>query len=124
MNKFEISGNLTKDPELRELPSGAKVVNFSIAHNFEYSNKENRKAEFYRVAIWNNLAEKFCEECHKGSFLNLKGKMRISSPNKDNHSEITLMADKYEIIEYSKDDDKQEENSENAVEESAPEMAM
>ena len=55
MNKVFLIGNLTHDPELRTLPSGDSVCNFSIAVNRRRrSNAEagQPEADFFRVAAW------------------------------------------------------------------------
>ena len=45
LNKVFIIGNLTRDPELRSLPSGAAVVNFSIATNRVWKDQQGQKQE-------------------------------------------------------------------------------
>ena len=57
MNKaFEI-GNLTKDPELRTTPDGRAVCNFTLAVNRRVKNAEHPEADFFRVTVWDKLAE-------------------------------------------------------------------
>ena len=60
LNKTYIIGNLTKDPELKALPSGAKVVNFSVATNRTWYNdkKEKQEAvEYHNVVAFGKQAE-------------------------------------------------------------------
>ena len=58
MNKaFEI-GNLTKDPELRTTPDGRAVCNFTLAVNRRVKkDAEHPEADFFRVTVWDKLAE-------------------------------------------------------------------
>ena len=69
MNKVFLIGNLTHDPELRTLPSGDAVCNFSIAVNRRRrSNAEagQPEADFFRVAAWRQLGENCSRYLAKG----------------------------------------------------------
>ena len=69
---FTIKGNLTADPELRFTPSGAAVVNFTVASTprvFDKQNNEWRDAEtnWFTCVAWRELAENIAETLRKGS---------------------------------------------------------
>ena len=69
MNKVFLIGNLTHDPELRTLPSGDAVCNFSIAVNRRRrTNAEagQPEADFFRVAAWRQLGENCSRYLAKG----------------------------------------------------------
>ena len=58
-NKVMLMGNLTRDPELRYLPSGQGVTNFTVAVNRNYvaqSGEKKEEVSFIRVVVWARLA--------------------------------------------------------------------
>src|SRR3989344_349568 len=60
VNKVLLIGNLTRDPEMRSLPSGQPVANFGIATNRVWRDKEGQKqqqADFHNVVAFGKLAE-------------------------------------------------------------------
>ena len=76
MNKVFLIGNLTHDPELRTLPSGDSVCNFSIAVNRRRrSNAEagQPEADFFRVSAWRQLGENCAKYLAKGRKVNVIG---------------------------------------------------
>ena len=59
LNKAQLIGNLTRDPELRYTPSGAAVCSFSIATNRTWTTdtgEKHEEADFHRIVAWNKLA--------------------------------------------------------------------
>ena len=56
MNKVLLVGRLTRDPELRSLPSGKHVATFTIATN-EYRAGNNERTEYHPCVAWDRLAE-------------------------------------------------------------------
>lgn len=62
MNKIMLIGNLTRDPEISQTPSGINVCRFSIAVSRRFSNAEGeRETDFFNVIAWRGLGE----NCHK-----------------------------------------------------------
>ena len=60
LNKAFLYGNLVRDPELKALPSGIKVANFSIATNRTYKDKDGNKketTEYHNVVAFAKQAE-------------------------------------------------------------------
>ena len=58
MNKVFLIGNLTRDPELRETPSGVAMCRFSIAVQRPYSSQDGeRQTDFFDCTAWRGLAE-------------------------------------------------------------------
>ena len=75
-------GNLTRDPELRYLPSGQPVTSFSIAMNRVYNSQTGEKKEevsYVRVVVWARLAEICNEYLKKGSPVFVEGRMQSRS---------------------------------------------
>ena len=82
LNKVFIFGNLTRDPELRSLPSGQPVTNFSVATNRVWKDREgNRKedTEFHNVVAFGRQAEIVSQYLRKGSSILLEGRLTTRS---------------------------------------------
>jgi len=82
LNKAQLIGNLTKDPELRYTPSGTPVCNFSVATNRNWKNAKGEaqdEATFHKVIAWSKLAEICSQLLTKGRKVFIEG--RISNRN-------------------------------------------
>ncbi len=81
LNKAMIIGNLTRDPELRNTPSGQSVASFSVATNLvwtDQSGQQQKKAEFHNVIAWRKLAEICSKYLHKGSKVFIEGRLQTT----------------------------------------------
>jgi len=79
MNKVFLMGNLTRDPELRYVPSGSAVVNFSVAVNRTYKDTAGERKEdtsFVRVVVWGKMAEICGEYLTKGRAVLVEGRLK------------------------------------------------
>jgi len=82
LNKVFILGNLTRDPEKRNLPSGQLVVSFGVATNRFYTNQNNEKqqeTEFHNVTAFGRLAEIASQYLQKGSLVFIEGRLKTRS---------------------------------------------
>ncbi len=82
LNKALIIGNLTRDPELRALPSGAQVCSFSVATNRRYKDKNGAwqdQADFHNVVVFGKTAENVAQYMKKGSQVMVEGRMQTRS---------------------------------------------
>ena len=82
INKAFIFGNLTRDPETRQLPSGANVTNIGVATNRVYNNQQGERveeAEFHNVVFFGRLADLVQQYMKKGSSIFVEGRLRTSS---------------------------------------------
>ena len=80
MNKVYLIGNLTRDPELSETPSGVAVCKFGIAINRNYANAEGKRdADFFNVVVWRSKAENCAKYLTKGSKVAIEGTIQIRS---------------------------------------------
>ncbi|HEX2613187.1 MAG TPA: single-stranded DNA-binding protein [Fibrobacteria bacterium] len=82
LNKVMLIGNLGKDPEVRTIPSGAKVANFPIATSESYTGKDgNRveKTEWHNIVMWRGLAEVAEKYLKKGNPVFIEGKLQTRS---------------------------------------------
>ncbi len=78
-NKVLLMGNLTRDPEMRYIPSGQPVTSFTIAVNRAYNSQAGEKKEevsFIRVVVWGRIAETCNEYLKKGSPVFVEGRLQ------------------------------------------------
>lgn len=81
-NRVIIAGNLTKDPELRYIPSGDPVANFTVAINRNYTTKAGERKEetsFIPVVVWRKQAEHCNQYLRKGSPALVEGRLQQRS---------------------------------------------
>jgi len=79
LNRVLLMGNLTRDPELRYIPSGQPVTSFTIAVNRTYLSTTGEKKEdvnFIRVVVWGKRAEVCHEYLKKGSPVFVEGRLQ------------------------------------------------
>ena len=82
LNKALLIGNLTKDPELRSLPSGAALATFSIATNRTWKDKNGQKqtdAQFHNIVMFGRIAEIAKQYLHKGDPVYIEGRIQTRS---------------------------------------------
>lgn len=82
LNKAQVIGNVTRDPEMRQLPSGQSVANFAVATNRSFTDKEGNKrddVEFHNVVVWGKLAEICAQYLTKGKKVYLDGRLQTRS---------------------------------------------
>lgn len=82
LNKVIIIGNLTRDPELKALPSGIKVASFSLATNRVWRDKDGAKqeaADYHNVVVFGKQAETVAQYMKKGSSLLVEGRLQTRS---------------------------------------------
>src|SRR5882757_5989489 len=82
INHVLIFGNLTRDPELRALPSGMNVVNFSLATNRTFKDRDGKKQEqtdFHNVVVFGKQADTVSTYLKKGSSVYVEGRMQTRS---------------------------------------------
>ena len=82
LNKAIIVGNLTRDPELKTLPSGMKVTSFSVATNRVWKDKDGNKkeaADFHNIVVFGRQAETSAQYLTKGSQVLIEGRLQTQS---------------------------------------------
>ncbi len=78
LNKVQLIGNLTRDPELRYTPTGTAVCSFSVATNRSWTTDSGEKKEevdFHRIVAWNKLAELCSQLLAKGRKVYVEGRL-------------------------------------------------
>ncbi len=82
INKAIIYGNLTRDPELRAIPSGTQVATFGVATNRVYKDKNGARqeaADFHNVVVFGRQAELAAQYLRKGNAVFVEGRMQTRS---------------------------------------------
>lgn len=100
-NTVTITGNMTRDAELRYTPSGAAVANFGLAVNRRWQNKQTQeweeKVSFVDVTVWQQLAENVSKSAYKGDRVTVTGRLEQETwEDKDSgkeRSKLVLVAD-------------------------------
>jgi single-strand DNA-binding protein len=79
INQLTVSGNLTRDPELRNLPSSQSVCSIRIAHNERFkdgADKWQDRAQYFDVTIWGGLGEWIAKNLGSGDKVVVAGRLR------------------------------------------------
>ena len=82
LNKAMIYGNLTRDPEMKALPSGMQVCSMSIATNRVYTDRDGKKQEntdYHNIVVFGRQAETVAQYMKKGSSMLVEGRMQTRS---------------------------------------------
>jgi len=82
INKAIIYGNLTRDPELKSLPSGTQVCEFGVATNRVWKDKNGARQEsvdYHNIVVFGRQAELIKQYLHKGSGVFLEGRIQNRS---------------------------------------------
>lgn len=86
LNQATVAGNLTRDPEMKALPSGMNVTNFSVATNRVYKDKDGNKQEsvdYHNIVFFGKQAETINQYFKKGMPIYVEGRMQTRSWEKD-----------------------------------------
>lgn len=78
LNRAQLIGNLTRDPELRYTPNGTAVCSFGLATNRSWktdSGEKHDEAEFHNIVAWNKLAELCSQFLVKGRKVYVEGRL-------------------------------------------------
>ncbi len=86
LNKAMIYGNLTRDPEMKALPSGMNVTSFSIATNRVFNDRDGKRqeqADYHNIVVFGRQAETVAKYLKKGSGAYVEGRLQTRSWEKD-----------------------------------------
>lgn len=93
LNKVLLLGNLTRDPELRYVPSGTAVASFGLAMNRTYTAQSGEKKEevcFVNVVVWGKQAESCGQYLNKGSPVLVEGRLSYRTWEQEGKTRSTL----------------------------------
>lgn len=83
LNKVMLIGRLTRDPEVKKIPSGESVATFSIATGRQWTDKNSgekkSQSEFHNIVAWRRLAEICGQYLRKGSQIYIEGRLQTRS---------------------------------------------
>ena len=103
-NRVILMGNLTRDPEVRYLPSGTAVCEMGLAMNESYKNREGQQVDqtcFVDVVVWSRQAETCGQYLSKGSPVLVEGRLQLDSwKNKEgeSRSKLRVRADRVQFL--------------------------
>src|SRR3990167_2911984 len=103
INKVMLFGNLTRDPELRSLPSGGQVASFGLATNRVFKKADGSKqesTEFHNVVVFGRQAETVSQYLKKGSSVFVEGRIQTrtwESPEKGKQYRTEIVADRVQF---------------------------
>jgi single-strand DNA-binding protein len=102
INKVILYGNLTRDPEMRALPSGMNVCSFSIATNRVYKDRDGNKkeeVEYHNISAFGRQADTIGQYMKKGSPVFVEGRLHTRSWEKDGqkHYKTEVIVDRVQF---------------------------
>lgn len=102
INKVMIFGNLTRDPELKSLPSGIQVCSFGVATNRVYKDREGKRVEktdYHNVVVFGRQAETSAQYLKKGASAYVEGRLETRSWEKDGEKQYRteIIADRVQF---------------------------
>ena len=92
LNRVQLIGNLTRDPELRYTPTGTAVCSFGMATNRSWTTEAGEKrdeADFHRIVAWNKLAELCSQFLTKGKKVFVEGRLSTRNWNAQDGTQKT-----------------------------------
>lgn len=103
LNAVVIAGNLTKDPIFRQTTNGTPVVNFSIASNRRFRDKNDEWKEdvcYVGIVAWNRLAESCRDKLRKGNAVLVDGELQSRTFKTEDGSNRTIVEIKARRIQF------------------------
>lgn len=100
-NKVVLMGRITRDPELKQTPSGQTVCNFSVALNRSYKKDDEwvENTDFVDVVAWGPLAERVSTRAVKGTNVLVEGELRSRSwEGDDGQTRLKMEVHAHDVI--------------------------
>jgi len=117
LNRAEIIGRLTRDPETRQTPSGQSVTTMGAATNFTWKDQggqKQEKTEFHNIVAWGKLAELCAQYLKKGSRVYFAGRLQTRNWEDDSgnkHYRTEIIADNMIMLDTRSSSASQSSNS-------------
>lgn len=108
INRVFLMGNVTRDPELRQTPSGLAVLDLGLAVNERYKNKAGEQVEttcFVDVVVWGRSAEACKQYVAKGAPIMIEGRLQLDrweTNDGQKRSRLRVRADRVQFLARSK----------------------
>ena len=113
-NTVMLIGRLTAEPELTKQDDKKEVCHLTLAVQRTYKNSDGiYEADFIRCTLWDQIAPRICEYCHKGDLISVRGQLRTSTFTVNDEKKystevvvdkIAFLANKSKDSEETKDD--------------------
>jgi len=114
LNEVRLIGNLTRDPELRAIPSGAQIANFGLATNRRFKGQDGVQREevtFVDITAWGKTAELCGQYLRKGRSVYIGGRLKFESWEDRNtgqkRSKLSVTAENIQFLDGGKREDGQ-----------------
>lgn len=125
LNQVTLMGNLTRDPELRQTPTGQNVTSFSLALNRSYkdaSGEWQEATDYIDIVCWGPLAERVAQYLSKGRRCLVQGRLQSRNWEQDGQkrSKVEVLANDVTFLD-SRGGESGERNNEGASSQSSPE---
>ena len=130
INRVSISGNLTRDPELRTTQGGMAVMGFGVAVNDRRKNQQTGEWEdvpnFVDCTMFGARAQSVMKYLGKGSKVAIDGKLRYSSWEKDGqrHSKLEVIVDDIELMSGNRQGGQQQHQQHHQQQQAAPTVSF
>jgi single-strand DNA-binding protein len=125
MNQVQLTGRLTRDPDVRKLASGKTVTQFGIATNDYRGGSEH--SEYHTVVTWDRLAEICGQYLGKGQLVSISGRLQTrqwEDDEKKRHWKTEIVASTVEMLSGKKKKDYAAESAAQALEAQAAAMGL
>lgn len=102
MNRVELIGRITRDPELRYTSSNIATTRFSLAVNRPFQSQSGEQGtDFINIVVWRKQAENVKKYCTKGSLVAVEGRIQTGSYERDGQRVFTtdVVADSVQFLE-------------------------
>lgn len=104
LNKVILVGRLTRDPELRSIPSGTQVCSFGLATNRVWTDRQTsekrNETQFHNIVLWRRLAEIASQYLRKGSLVLIEGRLQTRSwedPSGNKRQKTEIVAESMQL---------------------------
>lgn len=107
MNTYTLIGRVVKDIEIKESENKKKYAYLTLAVDRTYKNANDEKiTDFIDMIVWNEVAERVSEYCHKGDLIAVNGRIETRMKEVDDHNEkvTTLVCDRVSFLTAKKEE--------------------
>ena len=122
VNLVVLHGNLTRDPEMKYIPNGSAVTNFSIAINRVYNKQDGEKGQettFVDLEAWDKTAEIISQYFKKGDPILVRGSLKLDTWEADGQkrNRLKVRVDTFDFVSKSSDSSSSSGSSESTRQE-------
>lgn len=113
INRVNLIGRLTRDPEIRQIPSGTSITTFSIANNRTYvvNNERREEVSYFNCLIWGKAAEALARYAKKGQRIAVEGRLqqrRWQDKDGNNRTTVEVVTDNFQFLSFNQENQSSE----------------